>query len=159
EEMGLGVRVATPLSVKKGGRIIDVEGHRDEREVRGKAPDWCDYAGASGGRWAGVTLMPDPANFRRSWFHARDYGLIVANPFGRKALTNGPESRVIVRSGEALRLGFGVFLHSAPSASPADPRAAYRDYLDELSRPPDGRPTAKVGRVQRAPSASAVADL
>jgi DUF1680 family protein len=159
EEMGLGVRVGTPLSVKKGGRILDAEGHRDEREVRGKASDWCDYGGAIGDRWAGVTLMPDPANFRRSWFHARDYGLIVANPFGRKALTRGPESRVIVRPGEALRLGFGVLLHSAPAATPTESRAAYRDYLDELSHLPDGRPTAKVGRVQRAPSPSAVADL
>ena len=121
--------------MKKGGRILDAQGDRDERQVRGKAADWCDYGGVSGDRWAGATLMPDPANFRPSWFHARDYGLLVANPFGRKALTKGPESRVVVRPGEVLRLGFGVFLHSAPSASPADLRAAYRDYLDEVAAP------------------------
>lgn len=159
EEMGLGVRVATPLSVKKGGRILDADGHRNEREVRGQAPDWCDYAGTIGDRWAGVTLMPDPANFRRSWFHARDYGLLVANPFGRKALTKGPESRVVVRPGEALHLGFGVFLHSAPVASPTDPRAAHRDYFAELAHLPRSLPHARVERVQRAPSPSEVKDL
>ena len=142
EEMGLGVRVATPLSVKNGGRILDAEGDRDEREVRGKVSDWCDYSGKIADRWAGVTLMPDPANFRKSWWHARDYGLLVANPFGRKALTEGAESRVVVRPGEALRLGFGVVLHAAPAAEPTDPGAAYREYLGELSRqaaPPGAR--------------------
>jgi DUF1680 family protein len=135
EEMGLGVRVATPLSVEHGGQILDAQGDRDERGVRGKASDWCDYGGKVEGRWAGITLMPDPANFRKSWFHVRDYGLMVANPFGRRALTKGPESRLVVKPGETFRLGFGVLLHAAPVAAPTDPRGAYREYLEELSRP------------------------
>jgi DUF1680 family protein len=176
EEMGLGLRVATPLSVNKGGRILDADGHHNEREVRGSAAVWCDYSGPVGDRLAGVTLMPDPANFRKGWFHARDYGLLVANPFGRKALTKGPESRVTVRPGEILRLGFGVLLHAAPAGAPTDLKEAYRDYLDRIAakRPADarsgtsptppggpeaGRPTRKVERVQRAPSPSEVTDL
>jgi hypothetical protein len=134
EEMGLGFRVATPLTVKNGGRILDAGGDRDERGVRGKASDWCDNGGKVADRWAGVTLMADPANFRKSWWHARDYGLLVANPFGRKALTKGAESRVVVKPGETFRLGFGVLLHASPVAEPTDPRAAYRDYLEEVSR-------------------------
>jgi hypothetical protein len=134
EEMGLGVRVATPLSVKKGGQILDANGDRDERGVRGKASDWCDDSGKIDDRWAGITLMADPANFRKNWWHARDYGLLVANPFGRKALTKGAESRVVVKQGETLRLGFGVDLHASPVAEPADPREAYRDYLEGLTR-------------------------
>ena len=134
EEMGLGVRVATPLSVKNGGRILDADGDRDERGVRGTASDWCDYSGIVGGRRVGMTLMPDPANFRKSWFHARDYGLLVANPFGRKALTKGPESRVVVSPGETFRLGFGVFLHAGPESADPDLPAAYRDLLEELAR-------------------------
>jgi hypothetical protein len=134
EEMGLGVRVATSLSVKNGGQLLDAEGNRDERGVRGKASDWCDYSGKVDGRWAGITLMPDPANFRKSWWHARDYGLLVANPFGRKGLTKGTESRVVVKPGESIGLGFGVDLHASPLAEPTDLRAAYRDYLKEPSR-------------------------
>ena len=135
--MGFGVRVATPLSVKQGGRILNAESDRDERGVRGKPSDWCDYSGTTAGRLAGITLMPDPRNFRRSWFHARDYGLLVANPFGRKALTKGPESRVTVKPGEPFQLVFGVLLHASPPGKSIDLAAAYRDYLEqiELLRP------------------------
>ncbi len=76
--------------------------------------------------------MPDPRNFRRSWFHARDYGLLVANPFGRKSLAKGPESRVVVKRGEVFRLGFGVLLHAAPATQDIDLRAAYHDFLEQV---------------------------
>jgi hypothetical protein len=132
EEMGFGVRVATPLAVKNGGRIVNSDGARDEAQVRGKAADWCDDSGTIGDRRVGVTLMPDPRNFRRSWFHARDYGLLVANPFARKSLAKGPESRVVVRRGETFRLGFGVLLHASPATEELDLAAAYRDYLAQV---------------------------
>jgi hypothetical protein len=45
--MGLGVRVATPINVERGGTILDAAGRRNEREVMGKSADWCDYAGPS----------------------------------------------------------------------------------------------------------------
>jgi len=132
EEMGFGVRVATPLTVRQGGRIVNSAGARDEEQVRGQAADWCDASGTIGDHRLGVTLMPDPGNFRRSWFHARNYGLLVANPFGRKALADGPESRVVVRRGETLRLGFGILLHSTPASREIDLGAAYRDYLEQI---------------------------
>jgi hypothetical protein len=128
EEMGFGVRVATPLTVRQGGRILNSDGLQNERAVWGKAADWCDYSGVVDGRRVGLCLIPDPANFRRSWFHARDYGLLVANPFGRKAFTNGEPSTVPVRKGERLRLRFGVIAHGGPAAGPDLP-AAYRDAL------------------------------
>jgi hypothetical protein len=132
EEMGFGVRVATPLAVKQGGLIVNSNGARDERQVRGESADWCDYSGTIDARRAGVTLMPDPRNFRPSWFHARDYGLLVANPFGRKSLAKGPESRVVVKHGEAFRLGFGILLHSSSAGGETDLAAAYRDYLEQI---------------------------
>jgi hypothetical protein len=70
-------------------------------------------------------LMPDPKNFRRSWFHARDYGLLVANPFGRQAFTKGKPSQVVVKKGETLTLRFGVLVHD----SDLDCKAAYNEFL------------------------------
>jgi hypothetical protein len=45
--------------------------------------------------------------------HARDYGVLVANPFGRNAFTKGEVSRLEVRPGEKLRLRFGVWSYAA----------------------------------------------
>lgn len=119
EEMGLGVRVATPLAVKSGGYIVDGAGRRDEAGVWGHQADWCDAGGTIDGHEVGVALLCDPANFRKSWFHARDYGLLVANPFGANAFTKGSKSRVVVRPGESLRLRFGVYVHQGQVDLPA----------------------------------------
>src|SRR5262249_26027902 len=94
EEMGLGVRMATELTVKAGGQIPNGVNLKNEKRVWGKPADWCDYSGTVRGQRVGVTLIPAPANFRPSWFHARDYGLLVANAFGRNAFTRGEKSRV-----------------------------------------------------------------
>jgi hypothetical protein len=121
EEMGLGIRVATDLSVSKGGVITSSEGRKNEKQVWGRQADWCDYSGMG----IGVMLMPDPKNFRRSWFHARDYGLLVANPFGLQAFTKGKPSRIVVKKGETLTLRFGVLVHDGD----LDCKAAYNDFL------------------------------
>jgi hypothetical protein len=133
EEMGLGIRVATALIVKNGGEIRASTGEKNEKNVRGKAAPWCDFSGTIDGRRVGITLMPDPANFRPSWYHARDYGLLVANPFGRKSLTGGEASRIAVKRGEPFRLRFGVLLHSSKAGQPVDMDAAYRDCLQCLA--------------------------
>jgi len=125
EEMGLGVRVATPLAVKNGGTLLNSDGMSGEKQVWGRQVDWCDYSGTIDGQPVGVTLIPDPANFRRSWFHARDYGFVAANPFGQHAFTKGDKSQVVVRAGESLRLRFAVRVH----ADPGDLPAAYSEAL------------------------------
>lgn len=134
EEMGLGIRMATPLAVVNGGEIRNSDGLVNEAQVWGKQADWCRYSGRLDGRQVGVILMPDPRNFRRSWFHARDYGLLTANPFGRNAFTRGEKSAIVVKPGEALRLGFGVFIDDAPPGESPDPAAVYRDYVHQASR-------------------------
>jgi len=61
----------------------DGRGPINESQIWGKTADWCDYDGIINQRQVGVTLIADPQNFRPSWFHARDYGLLLANAFGR----------------------------------------------------------------------------
>jgi hypothetical protein len=139
EEMGLGVRVATPLSVKSGGWIHDSVGRVNEKAVWGQAADWCDYGGTIDGKDAGVMLIPHPDNFRRSRFHARDYGLLVANPFAIKAFGAGEPSRVVVRKGSSLRLRFGVLARTCPG-TPEALREAYEDSLREMGKECVGEP-------------------
>jgi hypothetical protein len=117
EEMGLGVRLATGLTVAKGGAILDSAGRQNEKSVWGQQADWCDYAGTIDGRQVGVALVPHGENFRPSWFHVRDYGLMVANPFGRNAFTRGEKSRIEIRRDKPLRLRFALFVHESAGES------------------------------------------
>jgi hypothetical protein len=86
-----------------------------------------------GGTRIGLTIMPDPKNFRPCWFHVRDYGLAVANPFGRKSLGKCEPSRVVVPKGETLRLRFGLLVHAADPKTPVDLAAAYQAFLKQLA--------------------------
>jgi hypothetical protein len=131
EEMGLGVRMATPLAVVKEGEITDSEGRRNKPQVWGKQADWCAYGGVLDGKRVGVVLMPHPQNFRRSWFHARDYGLLAANAFGRNAFTKAEPSRIAVKPGEEFRLRYGVLIYETSKSESPDIAAVYRDYVKE----------------------------
>jgi hypothetical protein len=138
EEMGLGVRVATAIRAQNkpdsgvpagNGTITNAERQINEAQVWGKASDWCDYSGTIDGKHVGMTIMCHPDNFRPSWFHARDRGLLEANPFGEQAFTDGGPSKVVVKPGKSLRLRYGILVHAADSADAIDLKAAYADYL------------------------------
>ena len=133
EEMGLGLRVASSIAVdhNQGGRIIDSAGRKNGAEVWGKTADWCDYSGPIQVRWAGVTLMSSPKNLHPSWSHARDYGFIALNPFGRNAFTQKEASRVEVSEGTSLKLRFAAFIHETETEAAYDPQSAWK--LFELS--------------------------
>ena len=130
EEMGLGIRVATPLTVESGGTIVDAQGRKNGRQVWGNDAAWCDYRGTIDDERVGMAIFCHPDNFRRSWFHARDYGLLVANPFGRRAFGKGEPSTVVVKPGEEFRLRYGILLHGQSDEGRLDLNAAYTDYLN-----------------------------
>ena len=134
EEMGLGVRLATPLTVKQGGAILNSSGGQNEKGTWGKTADWIDDFGNVEGKTVGLMLMPDPANFRPAWFHSRDYGLVVANPFGQNAFTKGEKSQIVVKTGERFRLRYGLLVHSSSPEKPLNRSAVYQAYLKDLLR-------------------------
>lgn len=136
EEMGLGIRMATGLRSERQARgdispgtgtIVDANGRKNGAEIWGNTSPWCDYSGTIDGKPVGATLFCHPDNFRPSWFHARDYGLLVANPFARKAFKQGDTSLVVIKPDEEFRLRYGILLHSGVSP---DLEAAYQEYVD-----------------------------
>ncbi len=129
EEMGLGLRVTTPISVQTGGTMLDSHGRRNEREIWGNSADWCDYSGTVNGQHVGMTVFCHPQNFRPCWLHARDYGFVAANPFGRQAFGKGAPSKVMVAPSEAFRLRYGVLIHTQTPSDGPDLKAAYDDYV------------------------------
>lgn len=109
EEMGLGVRVATELTEKNGGVITSSQGAKSAQETWGKIAEWVDYSRVKDGRRIGVVLIPDAENFKPSWFHNRDYGLMVANSFGNKAFTGGIPSVVRIEANQSLTLRYRIY--------------------------------------------------
>lgn len=143
EEMGLGLRIATPLRVSASGSgtlpagtgtITNSEGRKNEKGIWGTTADWTSFAGSMAGENVGITIFCHPENFRPSWFHARDYGLLVANPFGRQAFSKGEKSEVRVQPGDELRLRYGLLIHSVPAEEKPDLAQAYRDYLQATAK-------------------------
>ena len=92
EEMGLGLRLTRPLTVKKGeGRIDCSNGGVDEKGTWGQKAQWWAASvpglpdpttGNSTRRGIRIQAVFEPGD-RPFWGHTRDYGLIVANPTPR----------------------------------------------------------------------------
>jgi len=66
----------------KGG-ILDNQGRKDAA-CWGKKSSYVTFHGPDDqGKPAVITMMDHPSNLRHeTWWHARDYGLLAANPFG-----------------------------------------------------------------------------
>ena len=86
----LAVRVAPSITVRRGGRLTNSWGGVNEGEVWGRRACWCDYSGPLGGSVYGIAVFDHPGNPRHpTYWHARDYGLMAANPFGLSHFTGG----------------------------------------------------------------------
>jgi hypothetical protein len=117
KEGSLGARVRDSMTEKPGqGRLTNADGKVGEKECWGRISDWCDYSGPSDDSVVGITLFADPANPYPSCWHARSYGLMAANPFGREAsgfpAMKGKKDLVRLKKGEHLKLRYGVLLHT-----------------------------------------------
>jgi len=128
EEGGLAARVATPLAVARGGSMVDSDGREGGSRIWGKQAAWVDHRATVDGQHVGLMVMAHPGNLKRCWWHARDYGLNAANPFGP---LNDPETKTVLRRGETLRLRYAVLVYSHSDDNPFDPAAAYKRYVDE----------------------------
>lgn len=132
EEMGIAVRVTKSIATKMGGKIKDSEGRSEQRELRTNQADWCDYSGPVAGKFGGITLMNDPRNFRKPWWHNVDTGLLVANPLGESELGGNGKKRenVLVKKSTPFRLRYGVLIHLHDRSDDYDANAAYADFLE-----------------------------
>jgi hypothetical protein len=108
-------------STGAAGRITDSEG-RVDADVWGKAARWVDYSGPVEGRVQGVAMLDHPANLRHpTHWHARDYGLVAANPFGLHDFTGAPAGAGdhTIPAGESLTLRYRFVFHLGDAAAAA----------------------------------------
>jgi hypothetical protein len=102
--------------VKKGpGKLMNADGKAGEKEVWGQLSAWCDYSGPLDGKTVGLAILDDPKNLPPACWHSRGYGLMAANPFGRKgagfpAMKEKTELFKLPK-GEHLKLRYGLLIH------------------------------------------------
>lgn len=123
KEGAFGIRVHDQLrtesgkgrDVPKSNKMTNSQGKVGEKEIWGRLADWCDMSGEIDGKPAGVAVFDHPSNTHRACWHARAYGLLAANPFGREKSKFpdmvGRKDRVRIQKGEHLRLRYGIYAH------------------------------------------------
>lgn len=127
KEGSFGVRVRDDLTEKPGkGVLTNAEGLKGEKNLWGKKSAWCDYSGPTGGKVAGVAIVAHPDNKYPTCWHARGYGLMAANPFGRSKSgfpdMKGRTDLVKLAKGETLKLTYAMVVHDgdAEAAKPGE---------------------------------------
>ncbi len=126
KEGTMALRVATPLQLwdldgSRGaaGTCLNSEGLRDA-DVWGKPARWVGVSGPMGGRSVGVAMLDHPRNLRHpTHWHARDYGLLAANPFGLHDFTGAAAGTgdYTIPAGGSLTLRYLFVFHEGDTAA------------------------------------------
>lgn len=129
KEGAFAIRLADSMTEKAhGGQMVSADNGHGMKEIWGKRSNWVDYSGNVDGETLGVAIFDSPSNSRRSYWHARDYGLFALNPFGQHAFDpSQPESRLTLDAGKSLHFRWRVVIHPGDAAS-AHIAAMYKDW-------------------------------
>lgn len=116
KEGSFALRVAPTLRHKGNvakGHLANSEGKVDG-DVWGKRAKWVSVHGPDGkGQPTVITMMDHPKNLRHpTWWHARTYGLIAANPFGLKDFGEKKSGDFYLKKGDGLVQRYGILLES-----------------------------------------------
>ena len=102
------------------GHALNSEGERDQA-IWGKRAKWVYYFGPVEGTDVGILFMDHPQNLRHpTTWHARDYGLVAANPFGLHDFLSEPEKTgdVIIKKSGSMRFVYRLlFLHGTADST------------------------------------------
>lgn len=112
------------------GRILNSDGIKDA-DVWGKPAEWVAMSGPINGKPYTISFFDHPRNLRHpSRWHAREYGLFAANPFGGaamdKSLPKGAGDYTL-KAGETLTLKYRIVIEQT-DADAAKIGARYAEY-------------------------------
>lgn len=128
--MHAALRIAGPVAT---GKAINAEGVR-EKSIWGKRAPWIDYWGEIEGKNVGIAMFDHPTNLRHpTWWHARDYGLLSANPFGIHHFESKPDDKAgehTLKKGESLTFRHRFLFHLGDYKSAAIAEA-YKSWSDQ----------------------------
>ena len=95
-------------------QMVNSQGAEGEKAIWGKPAEWVDYSGMFGDKRVDVAIFDSPTSFRHpTTWHAREYGLFSANPFGAREFTGDPmkDGSWTVPAGKSLRFRYRVMIH------------------------------------------------
>lgn len=98
--------------------------------VWGKRAKWIDLYGSIGDEKISLVISDHPENLNYpTYWHARGYGLLAANPFGVKDFTKGKEElNYVIPVGESLTLRYRVIISSGNHLTDAEINAYADDF-------------------------------
>lgn len=100
--------------------------------VWGTRARWMKLYGVSGSDTVSIVFMDHPSNLNYPTFwHARDYGLFSANPFGEKDFTNGKEVlNFKLKKGESVTFRHRLFIKSGNDFIPSEIEKYWKDFSE-----------------------------
>jgi hypothetical protein len=113
KEGTFAVRLAPELDAP-GGTMVNSEGGKGESQVWGKRANWVDVDGVIDGQKLGVAVFDNPDSFRHpTYWHARGYGLLAANPFGLSYFYSDPKHNgsYTLPAGQSIKFHYRVLIH------------------------------------------------
>jgi hypothetical protein len=96
------------------GECMNSEGI-EGRDIWGKRAKWVSYWAPFDGRTLGISIFDHPTNLRHpTWWHARTYGLVAANPFGIHNFENKPAGTgdYTLEKGKSLTFRYRFVFHA-----------------------------------------------
>jgi len=113
KEGTFAIRVVQALHPPRG-QMMNAEGATGERAIWGKRSQWVDYYGHVDDEDVGVAVLDHPDNLRApTYWHARAYGLLAANPFGVRQFTRDrrQDGAYTIPARASLVLRYRVLIH------------------------------------------------
>ena len=127
----ISLRVATSMDASGDGRMENAIGGIGEAECWGKRAQWLDYTGPVKGKTLGFAVYDHPSSFRHpTYWHARNYGLFTANPFGLHDYYANPgvDGSHVLPEGGLLRFKYRIYVHAGDTAT-AQVAQRYHDFI------------------------------
>lgn len=122
KEGSMGLRSHPVLNLAgnaANGQALNSEGQKGGA-IWGKHARWVDYSGIIDGKPIGFACFDHPSNLRHpTTWHAREYGLVAANPFGLCDFEGKPKGTgdLTIKKGESLTFRYRWVFHTGDAAA------------------------------------------
>jgi hypothetical protein len=129
KEGTFAIRLAPQLDAPEG-TMVNSKGSKGEAQVWGKRANWVNVDGVIDNQKLGVAIFDNPKSFRHpTYWHARGYGLLAANPFGLKYFLADPKQNggYTLPAGKSIEFIYRVLIHEG-TYKDAQVEKAYEEY-------------------------------